>query len=127
MKRKNPDTSHKAFEMVSIEMLSEHYKRIIKSLTVLGTANYEKISMHNGMDKHQVGRRLKELEEMGKTNDEPGLIYKPGTTSLTKGKRPANDYCLTGKWFPKTDNEIRDKPVSKKERQPLDQLTLFKL
>lgn len=101
MKKTNfPETSMDAFKKAHPDMLAEHYRKIIDALKILGTCNYEKIAAHATMDRHQVGRRLKELEGME-------LIYKPGTKSNTKSGRTAFDYCLTGSGQPKTDNEVR--------------------
>jgi len=87
MTRNNPSTSIDAFRQVTPDMLRGHYLNIIKALQSLGTCNYEKIADFVGMERHAVGRRLKEMEGLQ-------LIYKPGTTSLTKSNRKAFNYCL---------------------------------
>jgi predicted ArsR family transcriptional regulator len=69
-------------------MMPEHYEKIVAGLKKLGTANYEKIAANIGLDRHQVGRRLKEMEGLQ-------LVYKPMTTSLTTSGRNAYDYKLT--------------------------------
>lgn len=91
MSDKLPSTSIEAYKKVTPEMLQGHYGKILKALKILGTANYEKIANAVGLDKHQVGRRLSEMEEEGRK-----WVHKPGTTSLTKSGRKAFDYSLTG-------------------------------
>lgn len=89
MKKKNlPSTSKEAYEKAK-PMMEDHYKKIIAGIKRVGIANYEKIAAHIGLDRHQVGRRLKEMEGLQ-------LVYKPGTKSLTTSGRNAFDYQLTG-------------------------------
>lgn len=83
-----PSTSIDAYNKVTPEMLRGHYLNIIKALQSVGTCNYEKIADFVGMDRHAVGRRLKEMEGLQ-------LIYKPGTKAPTKTGRLAYEYCLT--------------------------------
>jgi predicted ArsR family transcriptional regulator len=90
-----PETSHRANEKMTYEMRVAHHQKIINALSQLGTANYETIANHVGMDKHQVGRRLSEIERQ-----QPSPIYKPGTQSPTKSGRMAMNYCLTGSGMP---------------------------
>lgn len=85
--RKLPETSYAANRAATIEMRSEHYRKIIAALTVLGSANYERIAEKAGLDRHQVGRRLSELERDQK-------VFKPGIQTLTKSGRKAFNYCL---------------------------------
>lgn len=85
--RKLPDTSLAAYKQAE-PMISPHHQKIISALSVLGKAIYEKIAAHLEMDRHQIGRRLSELE--GK-----GIVYKPGTKAPTKTGRMAYEYCLT--------------------------------
>ena len=84
-----PSTSIEAYKKVTPEMLQGHYGKILQALKILGTANYEKIATHVGLDRHAVGRRLKEMEEKQ-------WVHKPGTKSKTKSERNAFDYSLTG-------------------------------
>lgn len=105
MNRKNPKTSLQAWDQAK-HMIGPHHQKILDALKVLGTATYEEIALHVTMDKHQIGRRLKELEEQQK-------IYKPGTMKPTKTGRNAYLWCLTGEGQPKTDNEVRYKPGEK--------------
>lgn len=98
MTRQLPTTSIDAFKQVTPDMLRGHYLKIMNALQSLGTCNYEKIADFVGMDRHAVGRRLKEMEGLQ-------LIYKPGTKTNTKSGRQAFNYCLTGVGMPKTDNE----------------------
>lgn len=96
-KRKLPQTSHAANKAATLDMRKTHYSKILASLGVLIAATYEEISAHNGMDKHQVGRRLKEMEG----NE---LVWKPGTTRKTKSGRMACVYQVRN--FPKTEKEL---------------------
>ena len=64
------------------------HQKIIAALKILDTSIYDVIADTAKMEKNQVGRRLKELEEMG-------LVYKPGTLKKTKGNRLAYEYKLT--------------------------------
>lgn len=100
MKQRLPDTSISAYKMLTPEMIAGHHGKIIGALQQLGTASYEAIAVHVGLDRHQVGRRLSELERMG-------IVYKPGSKSMTKSGRMAYNYCLsiTGA---KTENEIKE-------------------
>lgn len=112
MKRKNPSTSLDAYKQVTEEMLTGHYKKIVNGLKQLGTANADTIAKHIGLDTIQVSRRLIELERME-------IVYKPGTVSLTKSKRKAFNYCLTGKGMPivqaKEEKPKKQKPVIGKQ------------
>lgn len=83
-----PTTSLEAYRSQTLEKISNDHARILEAIGRLGRANYEVIANAAGMDRHAVGRRLKELEQDQK-------IYKPGTQSKTKRGRNAFDYCLT--------------------------------
>lgn len=98
MKRKLPDTSLSAYEKAK-PMLSEHHAKIIAALEVLGVANYETIAAYCKMDRHQIGRRLSELERAL-------TIFKPGSKTPTKSGRMAYDYCLTTANTVKTEKQI---------------------
>jgi hypothetical protein len=83
----HPDTSSSAYSSVSVDMLADHYKKILNALSVLGTAIYEEIAKHIGWeDKNRVSRRLRELEGMQ-------LVYKTGGKKLTSSNRNANVYA----------------------------------
>lgn len=105
-KRQLPDTSHAANKAATIEMRQGHYMKIINALTQLGTANYEKIADHVGLERNAVGRRVGEMEGLQ-------LIFKPGSKSPTKSGRMAYDYCLTGAGMPKVDPAITYKKNEK--------------
>ena len=96
--RKLPDTSHAANKAATEEMRRTHYGKIISALKVLGSGIYEQIADYCGMDKHQVGRRLSEMEGLQ-------LVWKPGAKKPTKSNRMAYVYQLTGDSQPKTENE----------------------
>lgn len=110
MKRNLPATSLSANKAATAEMRSDHHAKIIKGLRVLGSATYEELANHLGMDRHQIGRRLSELER-------ETIVYKPGNTKPTKSGRQAFVYCLTTSSSPKTENEIK---YSKKEKSSTD-------
>lgn len=89
MKRPNlPSTSHEANRAAVPEMRDAHHQKIIAALRELKIATYEKIGEKAGMDRHQVGRRLNELEKMK-------VVYKPGLKLKTKSGREAFVYSLT--------------------------------
>jgi hypothetical protein len=83
---KLPFTSLKANEQAK-ELKEAHNKRILEAMEGLDKANYEKIAASAGLEKHQVGRRLIDLERDQK-------VFKPGTTSKTSSGREAYDYKL---------------------------------
>lgn len=99
-KKQLPKTSHLANKAATLDMRKNHYAKIISSLTVLIAATYEEISTHNGMDKHQIGRRLKEMEG----NE---LVWKSGATRKTKSGRQACVYQLRN--APKTEQQAKQK------------------
>lgn len=119
MSKKLPDTSLEALDSVSIEMLADHHRKIVNALSMLGTANYERIAAQVGMEPHAVGRRLKELIEME-------MIYKTENKSLTKSGRKAYDYCLTGRGMPTTDNMIKEAYGKIKTEDPSENETFSK-
>ncbi len=86
-KKKLPDTSLAAYEQAK-PMINPHHEKILSALSVIGKSIYEKIADHLKMDKHQIGRRLSELESMQ-------LVHKPGTKGVTKTGRSAYEYELT--------------------------------
>lgn len=87
-----PSTSLEAYKAVPNEMKEKHHSKILDALKELKLATYEEISLNVGMDKHQVGRRLKELEI-------DQLIYKPGSKKNTSTGRSAFEYALTNMDF----------------------------
>ncbi len=83
-----PQTSLDAYKAVSPESLRDIYVRITQALKTLTLANYDELARFlNLPDINMVSRRLKELEELG-------LIYKPGTKSLTSRRRQAYQYAI---------------------------------
>ena len=82
-----PETSHLANEQMTKELREQHHAKILSSLESLGEAIYEVIAWHCGLDKHQIGRRLKELVDAGK-------IYNTLKTGLTSKNRKANMYAI---------------------------------
>lgn len=62
-KRVLPSTSHEAYaKLKQTDERERHYQKITCALKILGEAIYEKIAEFARMDKHQVGRRLSEME-----------------------------------------------------------------
>lgn len=100
MKRKLPDTSHAANKAAVPEMRADHHKKIIQALEELGTANYEVIAKKLSMDRHQIGRRLSELERME-------IVFKPGLKTKTSSGRDAYVYSLTSQ--PRSTMQVDDK------------------
>jgi predicted ArsR family transcriptional regulator len=90
MKRKPnlPSTSLEANRRAVPEMREAHHAKIIEALKELRSANYEIIAKKLGMDRHQIGRRLSELESTG-------VVYKPGIKTKTSSGREAFNYALT--------------------------------
>lgn len=106
-KRKHSPTSKAAYEQAK-QMMEDHHKKIISSLQRLGRANYETIAAHCGLERHQVGRRMSELE--GKQ-----IVYKPGTTSKTRSGRQSFDWCLTESYSLKVDHPVKQLTDKTKE------------
>lgn len=96
---KQPETSLAAYKSVSLEMKNSHWGKIIKALKSLGSGTYEELADHVGMERHQIGRRLKEMEL-------EELIFKSGLKRPTKSGRNAYVYYLVGSSQPKTEREI---------------------
>lgn len=82
-----PSTSLEAYAAVSPEMLTNHHKCILVALNVLKSGTYEQIAEAVAMEKHQIGRRISEMERMG-------IIYKPGEKRLTSTGRNAFVYKI---------------------------------
>lgn len=82
-----PETSLEAYHSVSPEMLTNHHKNILIALNKLKSGNYEQIADAVSMERHQIGRRLSEMERMG-------IIYKPGEKRVTSTGRNAFVYKL---------------------------------
>lgn len=82
-----PKTSLEAYHSVSPEMLTNHHKCILVALNVLKSGTYEQIAEAVAMEKHQVGRRISEMERIG-------IIYKPGEKRLTSTGRNAFVYKI---------------------------------
>lgn len=105
MKRKNPSTSNEAWDQAK-HMVTAHHQKILDALKIIGSDTAEGIAKYLGMEHQQVNRRVSEMERLQ-------LIYKPGTTKLTKTGRKAYVWCLTGQGQPKTENELRYKKDEK--------------
>lgn len=88
MTRKLPITSLEANKAAVPEMRQQHHQKIIDALRELKVGTYEQISTKAGLDRHQVGRRLNELEKIQ-------VVYKPGLQLATKSGRMAFVYALT--------------------------------
>lgn len=106
MKRELPSTSKAAYQQAKEGLLEGHHAKIISALQELGIANYEVIAAKAGLERHAVGRRLKELEGEQR-------VFKPGSKSLTKTNRLAYDYCLTSSETVKTEKEVKYVPREK--------------
>ena len=82
-----PETSHLANKEMTSDIRKMHHDKIMAALEVLGEVIYEVIAEHCGMEKHQIGRRLKELVDAGK-------IYNTLKTGITTTGRKANKYAI---------------------------------
>jgi len=88
MERNNPVTSLEAYRAVNSEMLVNHHSKIISALkSAKNGLMYEQIAAQIKMDKHQVGRRISELER-------ENVIYKTGEKRLTSTNRNAFVYKI---------------------------------
>lgn len=117
-----PTTSIEAYKSVSPEMLTTHHSKIIEALRLSKKGlMYEQIAAQIKMDKHQVGRRLSELEAMQ-------IIYKPGEKRLTSTSRSAYVYRLVenGEVSTKPEKILPGLSVSDLAK-PLIQRNLFEL
>ena len=86
--RKLPVTSLDAFAAVNPEMLGNHHRKIVEALRLSKNGLiYEQIAAQIKMDKHQVGRRISELERMN-------VIYKTGEKRNTSTLRQAFVYKI---------------------------------
>lgn len=88
-KKKLPDTSIAAYKEAE-PLIEPHHINIVRALRRLKSGIYEEIAAASGMEKNQVGRRLKELEEME-------IVFKPGRKKMTSKGRYAYEYELTNK------------------------------
>lgn len=97
---KQPETSKEAFLSVTLEMKNKHYGQILKALKDLGSGTYDEIADFIGLDRHQVGRRLKEMRDNK-------LLFISGLKRQTKkGNRAAFVHYIMGSSQPKTENEV---------------------
>ena len=62
-RKRDPETSQRAASKVR-EFAANHYNRIAAALR-LGPATYVEIAERAGLERHAVGRRLKEMEFLG--------------------------------------------------------------
>lgn len=99
--QKLPDTSLSAYESVKGKAISKHHKKILEAFDLLVWANYEQIAVKIGMERHQVGRRLSELELAGK-------IYKTAMKVATTTGRMAYAYAKTGAGIPKAETKPKE-------------------
>ena len=60
-KRKQPETSLEANELMTDDIIQLHHAKIYNALLKIGNGIYEKIAEVAGMEKNQVSRRLKEM------------------------------------------------------------------
>lgn len=110
-----PSTSHEANKKVSSEMLNSHYKKIIEALVKLKAGNYEAIAWKCRLDKHQVHRRINELERKG-------IVYNTKIKTATSSGRSAYAYSLTSTPSSASDvvtaviRGIQDKQKSRKPK-----------
>lgn len=87
-KRSLPSTSHEAYaKLKQTDERERHYAKITWALRILGEGIYEKIADFAKLDKHQVGRRLSEMERDQK-------IRKTGAKLPTSKRRNAFVYTL---------------------------------
>ena len=63
---KQPETSIAAFKEAIEEVREIHYFKIVSALCFINVGNYEEIANYAGLEKHAVGRRIKELRELGR-------------------------------------------------------------
>lgn len=88
MQRNNPDTSISAYkELKSSDQQKQHYKKILEALEKIGSGIYEKIAIVSGLEKHQVHRRLSEMERQL-------LVYKTKEKQPTSNNRKAYVYKI---------------------------------
>src|SRR6185437_3168790 len=86
--KKLPITSLEAYRQVNSEMLVNHHSKIISTLkSAKNGLIYEQIAAQLKLDKHQIGRRLSELERMQ-------VVYKTGEKRLTSTNRNAFVYKI---------------------------------
>lgn len=122
MGRKKVETSIEAYNLLNEEHISNHHRKILIALRLLKNGNYEQISQKASMDRHQVARRLNELESKG-------LVYKPGIKTLTSTGRNSFVYSLTadGKVYSPAPVErvMKGKSVSDFAKEIIQQASLF--
>ena len=87
MPRKFSKTSRQAYHEAKKELILAHQKKIVKALKKMKAGNYEDIALKAALEKHQVGRRLKELIFMEK-------IIKMTITKKTESGRNSYIYRL---------------------------------
>lgn len=104
-----PSTSKDAYESIKGEMQQNHYTKILSALELVECAIYEDIASLTGMERHQVGRRLSELEGQNK-------VYRTGIKKPTSTGRLAYCYSLIGTGLPAA--EEKSKKVSKPKTVP---------
>lgn len=82
MKRKQPITSHDAYESMKGTPISLHHSKILAALDEIKSGICEDIARHLDMDKAQIYRRMDELEKLG-------LVREIGTKKTSSGRNAA--------------------------------------
>lgn len=109
-RKRLPQTSIDAYHSLDPELLTDRYKKILMSLSVLGEATSEEIAAHAKLDNSKVWKRMSELEK-----DEYGaMVYKPGNKRQLKSGRFGYTYMLTAAATPKT---IAEKNIYKSKEK----------
>jgi len=82
----NPSTSHAA-AAASRDLRANHHRTILDVMRCSADWTADEIALHCNLDRHQIGRRLGELERHG-------LVRKSGAQRPTASGRMANCYAL---------------------------------
>lgn len=108
MERVNPDTSLSAWKQVKVsDMRETHWAKIKAGLEVIGKGNFEQIAAHINLDKHQISRRISEMER-----HDPPLIFKTAEKFPTTSGRAAYVYQLTPPEVLPENKKIEGKTIS---------------
>lgn len=85
---KQPKTSLEAYkDLKNTTQQEQHYKKILSALEKIESGIYEKIAVVSGLEKHQVHRRLAEMERQM-------LVYKTEKQEKTSTNRKAFVYKI---------------------------------
>lgn len=82
----NPSTSHAA-AAASRELRADHHRTILDVMRCGADWTADEVAVHCQLDRHQIGRRLGELEKSG-------LVRKSGAQRATATGRLANCYAI---------------------------------